>query len=113
MKTFNAKTFLEELIDDVASSVRERKRFDADPYILGPLLISLRTELLLLINRQEAICENALQVTKTEDDKYRVSIPTTKDFVVTGKGGFDTPGEALDATIRALADKAFAKILSQ
>ena len=113
MKKFNAKTFLEQLIDDVASHERAGKRYDADPYILGPLLISLRTELLLLINRQEAMCENALQVIKTEDNKYRVSIPATKDFVVTGEGGFDTPGEALDTTIRALADKAFARLLSQ
>ncbi len=104
MKIFNAKTFLEELIDDVASHERAGKRYDADPYILGPLLISLQTELSLLTNRQEAICENALQVYKTEDNKYRVSVPTTKVFAVTGTGGFDTPGEALDVTIRALAD---------
>ena len=41
MKRFNANDFLNALIDDVASSERAGKKFEADAAILGPLLLSV------------------------------------------------------------------------
>ena len=43
--SFNKIDFLNDLIDDVASSERAGKRFEADAAILGPLLIGVHREL--------------------------------------------------------------------
>jgi hypothetical protein len=45
MKKFNANDFLEDLIEDVVSSGKAGKKFEADPDKLGPLLITLQREL--------------------------------------------------------------------
>jgi hypothetical protein len=43
--SFNKFDFLRDLIDDVASSKRAGKRFEADAAILGPLLVGVLHEL--------------------------------------------------------------------
>ncbi len=40
--SFNKIDFLRDLIDDVASSQRAGKRFEADAAVLGPLLVSVQ-----------------------------------------------------------------------
>jgi hypothetical protein len=42
---FNKIDFLRDLIDDVASSERAGKKFEADAAILGPLLVGVQREL--------------------------------------------------------------------
>ncbi len=64
MKKFNADRFLSNLIEDVASSAREGKKFEADPDILGPLLISVQSELTLLSVHYEALKDGSGQVRK-------------------------------------------------
>ena len=43
--SFNKIDFLRDLIDDVASSERAGKKFEADAAILGPLLVGVQREL--------------------------------------------------------------------
>ena len=64
MKQFNAINFLRALVDDVASSERAGKKFEADPDILGPLLISVQSELTLLSVRYDALKKRSWQVRK-------------------------------------------------
>ncbi len=64
MKKFNADRFLSNLIEDVVSSAREGKQFEADPSILGPLLLSVQNELTLLSIHYEALKDRSRQVRK-------------------------------------------------
>ena len=64
MREFNADRFLSNLIDDVASSEREGKQFEADPSILGPLLLSVQQELTVLTLRYDTLKKRSWQVRK-------------------------------------------------
>ena len=64
MKKFNADRFLSNLIEDVASSARAGKKFEADAAILGPLLLSVQNDLALLTLRYEGLKKRSWQVRK-------------------------------------------------
>ena len=64
MREFNADRFLSNLIDDVASSERKGKQFEADPSILGPLLLSVQQELTVLTLRYDTLKKRSWQVRK-------------------------------------------------
>ncbi len=65
MKTkFHAIDFLRHLVDDVASSERDGKKFEADAAILGPLLLSVQQELTVLTLRYDALKKRSWQVRK-------------------------------------------------
>ncbi len=101
MKEFHAIDFLRDLVDDVASSARERKQFAADPSILGPLLLSVQQELTVLTLRYDALKKRSWQVRQSDDSKWRVcSAEIPKLTVLDGQGdGFSGPEEALDEAI--------------
>ncbi len=100
MKKFTANDFLSALIDDVASSERAGKKFEADAAILGPLLCSTSRELTLLSLRYEALKNRFWQVRKGDDSKWRVCSAEVSSEVVDGQeAGFGGPEEALDEVI--------------
>ncbi len=108
MRRFNAINFLRDLVDDVASSARERKQFAADPSILGPLLCSTSRELTLLSLRHEALKNSFWQVRQSDDSKWRVCSPEIQQLaILDGQAdGFDSPEEALDGAILRCALRA-------
>jgi hypothetical protein len=100
MKKFNADRFLSNLIDDVVSSAREGKQFEADPSILGPLLLTVQEEHTVLTRRYEALKNEFWQVRKGDDSKWRVYSAAVSSEVLDGQqAGFDSSEEALDAAI--------------
>jgi len=66
---FNGDRFLGHLIEDVVSCGREGRRFVADPNDLGPLLISLQTEL----ETRPALDETASQLPDEADSSQSSS----------------------------------------
>jgi len=68
MKKFNADEFLSDLIEDVAASEKAGKKFEADPSKLGPLLISVQSELAA----RPALAETVSQ-SPSEDDPSQSS----------------------------------------
>ena len=72
MKAFHAGDFLRDLVDDVASSERDGNQFEADPSILGPLLIGVQKQLTLFSLRYDALKNKFWQVRKGDDSKWRV-----------------------------------------
>ena len=104
MRKFDAIRFLNNLVDDIASSDRERKQFEADPSILGPLLISVQQELTVLTLRYDALKNEFWQVRKGDDSKWRVYSAAVSSEVLDGQqAGFDSSEEALDAAISRCA----------
>ena len=100
MKAFHAGDFLRDLVDDVASSERDGNQFEADPSILGPLLIGVQKQLTLFSLRYDALKNNFWQVRKSDDSKWRVYSAAVSVEVLDGhEDGFHSPEEALDAAI--------------
>ncbi len=100
MKKFNAVDFLRALVDDVASSAREGKQFEADPSILGPLLLGVQKELTVLTLHCDALKKRFWQVRKGDDSKWRVYSAAVSSEVLDGQqAGFDSSEEALDGAI--------------
>ena len=107
MRKFNAIRFLRNLVDDVASSARDEKQFAADPFILGPLLISVQQELTVLTLRYDALKNRFWQVHKSDDAKWRVCSAAVSSEILDGQGdGFDSPEDALDAALLRCALRA-------
>ncbi len=107
MKQFHAGDFLRDLVDDVASSERAGKKFEADAAILGPLLCSTSRELLLLTLRYDALKKRFWQVRKCDDSKWRVCSAEVSSEVLDGQqAGSDSAEEALDGAILRCALKA-------
>ena len=108
MKQCHAGDFLRDLVDDVASSERDGKKFEADAAILGPLLCSTSRELTLLTLRYEALKNKFWQVRKSDDAKWRVcSAEIPQLAILDGQAdGFDRPEEALDEAILRCALRA-------
>ncbi len=100
MREFRAADFLRDLVDDCASSEREGQKFEADPSILGPLLLGVQKELTLLSLRYDALKKRSWQVRKSDDSKWRVYSAAVSLEVLDGhEAGFDSPEEALDEAI--------------
>ncbi len=100
MREFDAADFLRALEDACASSETEGKQFEADPSILGPLLLGVQKELTLLTLRYEALKNHFWQVRKSDDSKWRVYSAEVSFEVVDGhEAGFDSPEDALDEAI--------------
>ena len=100
MKRFNAIFFLRDLVDDVASSERAGKKFEADAAILGPLLCSTSRELTLLTLHYDALKNRFWQVRKSDDAKWRAYAAAVSSEVLDGQeAGFDSPEEALNEAI--------------
>jgi len=99
-KEFNKIDFLRDLVDDVASSERAGKKFEADAAILGPLLVGVQRELTLLTLRHDALKNRFWQMRKGDDSKWRVCSAAVSSEVVDGQeAGFGSPEEALDEVI--------------
>ena len=100
-KEFNKIDFLRDLIDDVASSERAGKKFEAAAAILGPLLVGVQRELALLTLRYDALKNRFWQMRKGDDSKWRVCSPEIQQLaILDGQAdGFDSPEEALDEAI--------------
>ncbi len=100
MKQFHAGDFLRDLVDDVASSERAGKKFEADAAILGPLLCSTSRELTLLSLRHESLKNSFWQVRQSDDSKWRVYSAEVSSQVLGGQqAGSDSAEEALDGAI--------------
>ena len=107
MKKFNGIDFLRDLVDDVASSERAGKKFEAAAAILGPLLLSVQKQLTILSLRYEALNERLWQVRQSDDSKWRVYSAEVSSEVLNGQqAGFDSPEEALDGAILRCALRA-------
>ena len=102
MKTkFDAILFLSRLEDACVTASREDKQFEADPWVLGPLITSTLSAVKASIIHSEALMENLWSLGQSEtDSKWRVYASGEPREMLKGqKDGYESAEDALDHAI--------------
>ena len=102
MKTgFDAIRFLSNLEDACVTASRENQQFVADPWVLGPLLLSSTRALILAYARYQALAKNVWFLAQSEaDSRWRVHESGAPGGMLKGQElGFSSSEDALDHAI--------------
>ena len=102
MKTkFDAILFLSRLEDACVTASREDKQFEADPGVLGPLILSSKRAMILVSARYQALAKNIWSLAQSEaDSRWRVHESGEPREMLKGQeDGFASSEDALDHAI--------------
>jgi hypothetical protein len=100
-KEFDAIGFLSALEDACVAASRENQQFVADPWVLGPLILSSKRALILAYARYQALAKNVWSLAQSEaDSRWRTHDSGEPRGMLKGQeDGFGSSEDALDHAI--------------